>query len=162
MKLAARVLSGVAVAVIAAALFVGCGGSDDSTESIATSDLTKVQWIKRAGPICTKGNVPVLSELVAYQEKHPAKTERESEAVTGKALRAVVPPAISKEVEKIRALGAPSGDEQQIEEFLEAMEADIKSVEEGALLSSAAELDKKFRRSGQLARQYGLEECAFG
>ncbi|HYJ21921.1 MAG TPA: hypothetical protein VEW07_07860 [Solirubrobacterales bacterium] len=154
----------VLMAFIAAAgaLLVGCGGSDDSTETLTTSSLSKAQWIKRAGAVCLNESVPILGRVNAYEEKHRAKTPRANEVVAGEAIRREVPPIMTDLIEELRALGAPEGDEEQVEAFLLTMEEDTQGIEDGPPLSSLVELTPKYADSGSLARQYGLLECAFG
>lgn len=162
MRPAARFLVLMATVATATGLVVGCGSSGDSTETLTTSSLSKAQWIKRAGAICTEGSIPLLGELNAYEEKNAVKTQRGNEKVAGEAIKLVIPKAVRGEVAKIRALGAPEGDQEEIEAFLLAMEEDVKGIEDGPLLSGAGDLEPKFRHSGQLASAYGIEECAYG
>jgi hypothetical protein len=161
MKLSACLL-GVLTLV---ALLVGCGDSNDSSDSslaITTSQLSKAQFVKKADAICIESVKPLLASLTDYQRKHPASTKRGSEVVIGKAVKTVIPPVLRQQSDQIRSLGAPSGGEQQVEAFLLAMEAEADQIESGAPLTSFQELDSQFRRSGKLARQYGLERCAYG
>jgi hypothetical protein len=135
----------------------GCGGGSDptgTTETIATSLLAKPAWIKRVEAICVKGTEPILGELTAYEEKHSQPF--------GPSIKAVLPPAVRREIHKIRAIGAPEGDEQSVEAFLRAFGQDAGAIEHEPPMKSQEELEAKFKHSGPLARKNGIEACAYG
>ncbi len=157
----------VALAIIAA-LLGGCGSSGDdgstdgSTVAFKTSSLSKAQWIKKAGEVCTTWTTPIIEKVNAYEEKHRGKTSREAEVVAGKAIRQEIPPLMTNLAKGIRALGAPEGDEDQISAFVVAFEGDTEKVATGPSLKSLTEFEPNYRDSAKIARQYGLTGCAFG
>lgn len=153
--------------LLASASLVGCGGSNDgSTEdeiAITTApNLTKSRFVKQAEEICIKGTQPILPRLMDFEEENKAATKAGDVRVFGAGIKAIIPPAVQKQIDRIRALGAPPGDEEEIEAFLVALEADIDAIENGAALKSPDQLDGKFRSSGRLASAYGIEACAYG
>ncbi len=149
-------LAGVALALIVA----GCGGGDSSS-TISTGTLSKEAFIKKADAICTKGNEELQKGFAVYLKKnkksiialrHPSKADYEGLIV------GVLIPNLEKEIEAIRALGAPSGDEERIEGFLTALEEGIEVAENDpkAVTHSSEAI---FGIGSRLAKEYGLEVC---
>jgi hypothetical protein len=63
-------------------------------------------------------------------------------------------PNTQTQVDKIRALGASSGDEDEVNKILDTVQADIDNAK------SAGEVeDSTFADSNALAKQYGLKVC---
>jgi hypothetical protein len=158
MKLVASFVATASIAM----LLAGCGGGGDSSTTITTSSLSKAQFVKRAEEICTKGTTPILGEIVKYEEKAAAGKNGGGSDASAAAAKTVVPPAIQKQNDGIRALGAPAGDEAQIEAFLVALQKDSDEIKNGPPLKNLEELDVKFKRSGGLATKYGLSACSYG
>jgi hypothetical protein len=135
-----------AVGVIAA----GCGSSSDDSSS--TSNLTKAEFIAKADAICQQGNQTV--NQAAHQQ---FGNERPTAAEVQQFTTGTVIPNIQSQVDQIKALGAPSGDEDQINKLISTVQADVdKAKAEGNLTNSA------FEDSNTLARQYGLKVCGKG
>jgi ABC-type lipoprotein release transport system permease subunit len=132
----------LALAVIGA----GCGSSDDDS---GTSSLTKTEWIAKADAICQQGNQEI--EQAAQQQfgnQKPTAADVQQFA-TGTAL-----PNTQTQINKIRALGAPSGDEDQVNKILDTVQADIDKAK------SAGDIEEStFADGNALAKQYGLKVC---
>jgi ABC-type lipoprotein release transport system permease subunit len=132
----------LALAVIGA----GCGSSDDDS---GTSSLTKSEWIAKADAICQQGNQEI--EQAAQQQfgnQKPSAADVQQFA-TGTAL-----PNTQTQINKIRALGAPSGDEDQVNKILDTVQADIDKAK------SAGDIEEStFADGNALAKQYGLKVC---
>jgi hypothetical protein len=128
------------------AIAAGCGGSDDDS---STSSLTKAEWIAKADAICQQGNQQ--TEQAAKQQfgnQKPTAPEVQ-QFVTETAL-----PGTQDQIDKIRALGAPSGDEDRVNHILDTVQADIDQAE-----SSGDVNEHSFDDANALARQYGLKVC---
>lgn len=69
----------------------------------------------------------------------------------------VVGPAIKQQGEEIGDLGAPSGDEEQVEAIVAAVEGGADDLEEdpGALLEGKNPLEE----GSKLAKAYGFKSC---
>jgi hypothetical protein len=76
--------------------------------------------------------------------------------------RAVVVPTIEQEIVAIRKLGAPAGDEEEIEAFLTAEEEGVAQVAKLKKIFSRFQMERYLAPSAKLAFGYGLEECANG
>ncbi|MGH2976238.1 MAG: hypothetical protein ACRDLL_15445 [Solirubrobacterales bacterium] len=146
------------VAAVVALFVVGCGGGD---ASISTSTISKEAFIKKADAVCKKGFAQLQRGFAAYLKenkksiialRHPSRADYEG------LIGGVLVPNLEKEIEEIRALGAPSGDEDRIEEILTAFEEGIETAESNrkAVTNSSEAI---FGIGSRLAKEYGLEVC---
>jgi hypothetical protein len=154
-----------------ALLIAGCGGgsSDESTGAgsgtpVPTSSLSKEEFISQATATCQGLRKNLLENVLAYTEKHEGKNPsraEETEVFAGMT-KAVLLPVIRKELIAIRHLGAPSGDEDEIESFLASEQEAIDSIMNLKHIVSRFEIERYFVPSAKIAREYGLEGCANG
>jgi hypothetical protein len=152
----------IALAAVAVALVVaGCGGGDSSTSSSAGT-ISKEAFIKKADAICKKGSEQMQQGFATYLRKnkksivalrHPSKADYEG------LIGGVLIPNLEREIEAIRALGAPSGDEQRIEEILTALEEGIETAENDPKAVTHSSSEVIFGIGSRLAKEYGLEVC---
>jgi hypothetical protein len=68
-------------------------------------------------------------------------------------------PPLEKEVQKLKALGAPSGDEAKVEAILAALGEAVEAGKENPQSLLVAE-QTPFNRANALAKAYGLRICA--
>jgi hypothetical protein len=156
------------LAVAAAGTLMGCGGGSDNggggakDTTVSTSSHSKAEFIKLANTICKKGKETTVGKLGPYLKSHGGETKvtPKSERIFAEALQVVFLPAVQTQIEEIRALGAPAGDEQKIEAFLSALQEATDAHREGAVRSQEV-FTKDFKRSARLAQEYGLEYCAY-
>ncbi|HEY6772011.1 MAG TPA: hypothetical protein VI035_06130 [Solirubrobacterales bacterium] len=133
----------LAVGLIAA----GCGGGDDDSDT--TTSLTKAEWIAKADAICQQGNQEINQAAQQQFGNQKPTAAAVQQFATGTAL-----PNTQTQVDKIRALGAPSGDEDQVNEILDTVQGDIDKAK------SAGDIeDSTFADGNALAKQYGLKVC---
>ena len=160
------------VAVAIASLAAGCGGGSESSSStgasdgstIATSSLSKDEFIKQASEACKQARKNLLERVLAYTQQHESKGQTrsaESETFAG-SIKAVLLPTIEKEMAEIRQLGAPSGDEGEVEAFLVAEQKAVDSVARLKRIVSRFQFERYFTESAKLFREYGLDGCANG
>jgi hypothetical protein len=134
-----------------AAIAAGCGSSDSTTDS--TASITKAEFLKQGNAICAAGN----KEINAGFEEALPKGKQPSKAELSEAMETVLIPSVSKQVEEIRALGAPEGEEEAVEQFLAGAEEELeKGEEEPASLATEA----SFHKTSQEAKAIGLVRCA--
>jgi hypothetical protein len=147
----------LAVTACAAALAVaGCGGEEEPDEFPAgvARPIAKVEFLAEADRICASTNARVEAAadgLVATGEQPPPAEVR-------RVVLAVVVPALEAEVRAIEALGAPAGDEREVEAIVAATERGIAQIR----ADPVAVLDgppPALRKAGRLARAYGSNEC---
>jgi hypothetical protein len=137
-------------------IVAGCGGGDDSSSE--GSSITKTQFIKQADAICEKGNKENEAEFEEFAEekglsenKEPTKAQQE-EAITD-----IVAPGVQKQIEEIDELGAPEGDEKQVEAIVTSVEEGVEEIE--ADPSSLTEGKNPLAKGSKLAKEYGLKAC---
>jgi hypothetical protein len=152
----AKSLVPIVLAAVACAALAGCGGSDSSATASTNTTITKAQLIKQGDAICRKTDTIQREALAAYTKKHGEPT---AFGALGKMLAKVALPPIGTEIEELAALGAPKGDELQIEVIISGFEKALKGAEErpNTLLDSG---EGEFARPDKLAGNYGFKDCA--
>ena len=139
-----------------AALLSGCGGDDDDGgfSPVVSDPLSKVEFLRQADEIClsTESQIEAAADDLVTDEEDPTPEEVE-EVATG-----IVVPALESQVAAIGALGAPEGDEDEVQAILDATEAGIAEIEADpkALLDRAPTSLVKAER---LARSFGSTQC---
>jgi hypothetical protein len=78
--------------------------------------------------------------------------------VQEEAAEEILIPLISSQVEELRALGTPEGDEGEVDEILTGAEEAIEEGEEDPI-SLIGSNSSKFKEVNKLAREYGLTVC---
>jgi hypothetical protein len=143
---------------MAAALFAtGCGSGDDTSSESAA--LTKAEFVKQANAICKKGNATFESEFEAFAKEHNLNENKApSKAVQEEAIDQIAVPRISSQVEEIRALGTPKGDDGELEGILTGVEEGLEEAEENPAVLFG-EAPSKFKQVNKETREYGLTVC---
>jgi len=143
----------IAGVFVVALVLAGCGGGGDSGEA----SISKEQFIAKMDAICKRGNnrseVAFASVLKAI-----GRGEKPSQAEYEKAVGAVLVPSVKREIEEIKRLDVPSGDEDEIDEILDALEEGVETAErnpQAVVVSS----DAVYGIASRLAGEYGLEVC---
>jgi hypothetical protein len=137
------------LAAVTALVVAGCGGGGD--DSTSTSSLAKPAWIAKADAICKQGNQEIeqaANEQFGKQDQQPTD-EQIQQFATQTAL-----PSTQSQVDKIKALGAPSGDEDQVNHILDTVQADIDKAKSAGHIENST-----FADGNALAKQYGLKVC---
>jgi hypothetical protein len=150
-----RPLKGAAIAatLIVGLAAAGCGSSSSSTKSTtsaATPAITKAAFLAKANALCTQGN-KLSNAAAAKLGKSP--TQAQVTAV----VKATDVPSIQSQIDGIRALGAPSGDQATVTNMLNLAQADLDKVKSNpALLASNTD---PFANFAKIAHPYGLTAC---
>ena len=138
-------------ALIALLVIAGCGGGDDS------SSLTKAEFTKQVNAGCKehkKEREKLFKEVSATID--PSEVTRKDQETL---ISDVLLPPYEKDIENIQSLGAPEGDEQQVEDIVKAMEKSVEDVEAKPLI--ALRNTTQFAEASELQKKYGLDDCAF-
>jgi hypothetical protein len=159
----------VAVAMVLALGAAGCGGGSSdgsgggsgegsSGEVTENSSLTKSEFIDKAAEICQKGETRVFKKLSAYEEKLAAEHPKWGPTrIRLEQSKAVTLPELETELDEIAALGAPTGDQAQIEAILDSAQQAVDTAESRGI--SFEETQPLLALASKLGHQYGLEGC---
>lgn len=126
---------------------------------MTTGALAKAQFISRVNEVCRKAWGRIAHNFSEYSETQDptlGKRARFAEAVQLSLLA-----GIDFDIfDSIYRLGAPPGEERQIEEIIGPMQSAVERGEKRLVpLSSVALVAKLFGDYDRRARQYGLTEC---
>lgn len=154
-------LMALLAAVVALVIIAGCGGGSDSSSSneSTTSSLTKTEFLKQGNAICANGNKEIEEGFEKFGKAHGfSKKNQPTQTELEEAAEEVLIPNIRREIDDIRALGAPSGEEGEVEAVLAAAEKGLEKGEEnpGAMIEEG---EGPFKEANALAREYGLVKC---
>jgi hypothetical protein len=151
MKLNASMTALVVLAL--AGIAVGCGSSSNNN-STSTASLTKAQWIAKADAFCQAGTAQTnAAGTQQFGNQKPSQAQIQQFATT------TIIPGIQSQVDKIKALGAPVGDEQQVNTLISTVQADLDKAKSDPSLVTQG---NAFSDANKLAQQYGLKVCGKG
>lgn len=159
------------LAVLAVASGCGGGGSSgSSSDSTSLTDVTnvplKATFIKQGDAICTKGRKEVQAKFAAFLKKEGLKgigpgggeSPAEIKAHEVELVETIGIPALDKQLKELKALGAPKGEEEKVEEYFEAAEEALEKGEaEPQLLFS--KVTQTFAKADKIAQELGFEVC---
>ncbi len=137
-------------ATLIVGLVVGCGGSNSTTTS--TAALSKSAYLAKANAICNAGNEKQQAGQKALG-KNPSQAQLMT-YVTGTQV-----PNIQSQIDQIKALGAPSGDQAVVNKYLATAQADLNRVKSDPSLIYSGKSDP-FADFAAIAHPYGLTACA--
>lgn len=153
----ARLTMLCALALGVALLVAGCGGDDGDSTTVTSSSLGKAAWVKKVNALCEKNTDGMLQAMIRYGKANAGQPVKQ--VATG-AVQTVVPPALRRQIEQIRALGAPEGDEAEVEAYLASLERGIETVE-SRKPKDIFTLQESLKVTNQPAGAYGLEDCEY-
>lgn len=156
-----RWIGGITMAVMLLVVGVGCGSGE------STSDITKAEFVKKANAICADYTE---QRLAAAEKEYNKKVQQESQ-VTGssaqkklaaeleeigeKLLQETTVPILRTQAKKLKALGAPSGDEETVEAMLNSFEKATDEVEKEGYRGAVG--GNQYDQFEKEARTYGLK-----
>lgn len=166
-----RVRTLIAVAIAITAVAIGCGSDSSSEENsggpaaaaqaedAAGDSLGKAEFVSEANASCKEEREKALDRATAYVEEH--RSDGLPEAVLNeRSIKAGLLGSYKAEMDALRALGAPDGDEEQIEEILATFETDLEKAKKVKPKDLPEDFEKQFGASDALLRSYGLADCA--
>lgn len=150
-----RIMTLLALALAAGLIAAGCGDDDDETTTTSSTTtaatgatgatgaatgepLTNAEFVEQADQICADGDAEIEQQQNASPEDVAAN--------------------IQQQVDDIRALTPPEGDEDEISAILDAADEGVQQLEDTGKFEKAPALQE----ATQLAKQYGLEVCGSG
>jgi hypothetical protein len=148
----------VAVLLLTGLLVAGCGSSSSSSTE-TTASISKAQFIAKGNAICIAGQKAQNVGFEAFAKAHGISGNQEPSKAQGTELaETVFVPNIQHQINAVKALGAPSGEEQQVEEALETAQQALEKVEANPELVFAKA--SPFHEAGQQLHALGLTQCA--
>jgi hypothetical protein len=151
-----RAIERAAIAVaVAATAAAGCGGGDSGgdTTSAGGAALTKEEWITKADAICAPGQQKV-SQAVNDLYSGPTPSQADLDHYAKDVLAATV----QGDIDKIRQLPVPQGNEEQVDRILQAAQDGVDQLEAEGLDRSGG---GPFIEANLLAQHYGLRTCGW-
>lgn len=143
----------------------GCGGGDDSSGSGGTTadgtssgaPLSKAAFIKQGDAICEK--VPARYQEEATKLGEQAQKQGKPKPSTAEVnLKAAVPP-LDSAIEELEGLTPPSGDEDEAEAIVDALEVAAEGLE-AKPTSELSGPKSPFAEFQKLTREYGFKLCS--
>lgn len=129
----------------------GCGGGGEDT----STSLTKAQFVKQANAICANYNKQMAADFSKYAKEQSGGGS--TQISPAEAVAKATIPATKEELEDLRALPVPSGEEEKVEALLERRQEALEKIEDEPLFKTAGD---PFEEFNQPLTDYGLTECA--
>jgi hypothetical protein len=143
-----KLIGGLAFAAVLSVGIVvaGCGGGDDA--------LTKSEFLKQGNAICKKGNDQINKDAnQTFGNKQPSQAQVNSFSSE------TLIPVVQTEIDGLRDLNPPSEDEDQVNALVDEAQATLDKVKKDPAALILVKPDP-FAKANQLAKDYGLTECA--
>lgn len=137
-------------------------GDETTTETTPeqTAPLAKAEFVKRGNEICARASKRFEDAFALLVQANEATTK--SKALSRSALRDAAEelfiPTVARQLEELRSLGPPSGEEEEVDEMLSAAEEALAESEADPTLLMV-EGAGPFEEANELAREYGLQRC---
>jgi hypothetical protein len=147
----------VGALLFAGLLVAGCGGGSSSTTT--TAAISKAEFVTKGNAICVAGNKKQEAEFMAFAKEHGiSEKEEPTKAQQAELADAVFVPNVQSQIDSVKALGAPSGEEQQVTSALETAQEALNEVK--AKPEIAFGKPSPFKATGEQLHALGLTQCA--
>ena len=146
------IVIGVATVGVMALVAAGCGGDDD--EETTTAALSKQEFIAQGDEICAKADKELnRTGSETFGKGKPSQQELEQFASDN------LVPNIQGQIDAIRALGIPEGDEELINATLDDAQEAIDQIEQDPSQLEAGPAGRQLQAAGNELQQYGFKKC---
>ena len=139
-------------------VLAGCGSGSSSTTTETVATISKAEFVAKGNAVCVKGEKEQEAEVNAYVKKHGLENKKPSKAQEAELVETVFAPNIQSQIDGVEALGAPSGEEQQVSSALEASQQALERVEANPELTFGNK--DPFAAAGKQLHALGLNKCA--
>jgi hypothetical protein len=148
------------VAIMSVGLvFAACGSNNNNT---STTALTKAEFLKKGNAICKKGNQQInQASKTAFLSKGKPSGPPPKSAQVKFATDSLIP-TIQGEIDGVKALGAPAGDEAQVKAITDSAQSALDKGKADPTLLLQSGKKNPFAKSNKLANAYGLTVCGGG
>jgi len=154
-----RMIYGLALmaALIVGVCVAGCGSSN-STSTETTASISKAEFVAKGNAVCVKGEKAQEAEINAYVKKNGLEKQEPTKAQTAEIVETILAPNIQSQINGVKALGAPSGEEQQVRAALELSQQTLEKIEANPELAFGNK--DPFAAAGKQLHALGLKQCA--
>ena len=151
----------VAAILIVGLVLVACGSSNDNSTTSTTAALSKAAFLKQGNAICKKGNQQInqTANQTFTKKKYPNGPPPKS--VQTKFATDTVIPNIQTQIDGVKALGAPTGDEAKVKAIVVSAQAALDKAKADPTILFKNSTDP-FAKSNKLTNAYGLTACGGG
>jgi hypothetical protein len=145
------------VALFVGVCVAGCGSSS-STSTETTAAISKAEFVAKGNAVCARGEKAQEAEINAYVKKNGLEKKEPTKAQEAEIVETVFAPNIQSQIDGVKALGAPSGEEQQVSSALELSQQTLERIEANPELAFGKK--SPFAAAGKQLHALGLKECA--
>jgi hypothetical protein len=149
------------VGILSVGLVLAACGSSNNNSTSTTAALTKAEFVKKGNAICKKGNQQInkVANQTFTKKKYPNGPPPKSVQV--KFATDTVIPSIQSQINGIKALGAPKGDETKVNAIITSAQGALDQAKKDPtiLLQNGP---GPFKQTNKLTNAYGLTVCGSG
>ncbi len=147
----------LALALVVGLCVSGCGSSSTTTET--TTSITKAEFVAMGNAVCAKGEKEQEVETNAYFKAHGVKkNQKPTKTQLTEVSETIFVPNIQSQIDGVKALGAPSGEETRVSAALETAQRTLDKVKANPTLPF--EDENLFSATGAQLHALGLKKCA--
>jgi hypothetical protein len=143
--------------LFAGLLVAGCGSSSSSTTT--TAAITKAEFVAKGNASCVANQKKQQAEITAFVKKLGINEKEEpTKAQQKEIVDSVYVPNVQNQIDYVKGLGAPSGEEQQVTAALDSAQETLNKVKADPELAFAKQ--SPFKATGEMLHALGLTQCA--
>jgi hypothetical protein len=148
--------------IATAAVASGCGDDESSGSEggLPTSSLSKQEYLQRANAICRNKKKNYSEEILAFLQD-PRNNSGSQLSVHLDGVKAIVLPINEAQLASLRELGAPQGEEDEVEAALDAQQSAIGEIRATGRLRSYDQARNVFADATEMLESYGLKDCTY-
>ncbi len=137
----------VPLVVLFSVFAIGCGSSDDSSDSAPT----KAEYITQADAICKESGDELQATI-----KSTFGNEQPTDAEIVSFTEDEIIPSLEGQLDDLRALTPPESDADSPDDIYNALEDSINTLKDDPAQSTSSDA---FKEANDLANAYGMTEC---
>ncbi len=142
------------VAILIVGLVLAACGSSNNNSTSTTAALTKAEFLKKGNAICKKGNQQInqAGKAIFKPKQKPTSAQLQKFANAAET-------SIQSQINELKALGAPSGDQTKVTAMLATAQVNLSKVKQNPTLLTSNN-QHPFAGAAKLLHAYGLTTCA--
>jgi hypothetical protein len=139
------------VVLTAALLVAGCGEEDGEV----SESLSREDYLARGDEICAAGDEAIEEQTEDNFGAVPPREGDEAERFVSE----VVLPNIQSQIDQLRDLPPPKGDEESVDAIYAAADEGLADARQDPATIARGETPAGLEEANRLAREYGFQEC---